>query len=156
MLGAIVFALALTQATSAEPACDPDGSTIALNACARQDLDIEQARMEHYLAAAREATRRGDLSSAEYGGPPTQQVAYLTASQAAWTAYAEITCAGVHDQYAGGSIRTLMHLGCLRQMTHERTQVIWRDHLTYADSTPPVLPEPVEPASGPLPEPVWP
>ncbi len=156
MLGAIVFALALTQTSSAGPACDNDGSTIALNACARQNLDIEQARMEHYLAAAREAARRGDLSTAEYGGLPTQQVAYLSASQAAWTAYAEITCAGVHDQYAGGSIRTLMHLGCLRQMTHERTQVIWRDHLTYADSTPPVLPEPSAPALANLPAPIWP
>ena len=156
MLDLIAAVLILAQDGAASPVCQTDGSTLSLNACAQDDLEIEQARMEHYLSVAREAARRGDVSSAEFGGPATQQLAYLEASQAAWNAYAEITCTGVYDQYAGGSIRTLMYSGCLREMTQDRTHVIWRNHLTYADSTPPVLPEPIEPASGELTEPVWP
>lgn len=156
MLDLVVSALILLQDYTRRSDCETDGSTVSLNACAHDDLEIEQARMEHYLSVAREAARRGDESSAEFGGPATQQLAYLETSQAAWTAYAEITCTGVYDQYAGGSIRTLMYSGCLREMTQDRTHLIWRNHLTYADSTPPVLPEPIEPASGELVEPVWP
>lgn len=156
MLELVVAALILSQEAASRPECDTDGSTLWLNACAQQDLEIEQARMEHYLLVARDAARRGDDASAEYGGPATQQLAYLEASQAAWTAYAEITCAGVHDQYAGGSIRVMMHSGCLREMTQDRTRVIWRNHLTFADSTPPVLPEPLDAATPNLAEPRWP
>ena len=83
MLDLIAAVLILAQDGAASPVCQTDGSTLSLNACAQDDLEIEQARMEHYLSVAREAARRGDVSSAEFGGPATQQLAYLEASQAA-------------------------------------------------------------------------
>lgn len=103
--------------------------------------------MEQYLLIARERARASDEAPRSFGGPSGQR-AYLSASQAAWTAYARIECEGVDDSFKDGSIRTAMFLGCMIKMTHERTRIIWRNHLTYADSTPPVLPEPIETAAG--------
>ena len=71
------------------------------------------------------------------------QAAWLDASQRSWEAYADIRCDGVFDQWKGGTIRTIMTVGCRIEATRQRTHDIWADHLTYADSTPPVLPEPV-------------
>ena len=99
--------------------------------------------MERYLRVAEERALQRDETTRAYGGPSAQR-GYLAASQSAWAAYAEIVCDGVHDGWKDGTIRTIMYLGCMIEMTHDRTRVIWRDHLTYADSTPPVLPEPVE------------
>ena len=102
--------------------------------------------MQQYLLTARERAQAMDEAPRSFGGPSAQR-GYLAGSQAAWSAYARIVCEGVSDAFKDGSIHTAKFLRCMIQMTHERTQVIWRDHLTYADSTPPVLPEPTGPAT---------
>ena len=136
---------AAAAAASSHPArpfdCVRDGSTPQINACLAQDLAAEEARMDRYLVAAREQARSSDELPRAFGGPSAQR-AYLAASQTAWTAYARIVCEGVDDSFKDGSIHTAMFLSCMIDMTLERTRVIWRDHLTYWDSTPPVLPEP--------------
>jgi len=124
--------------------CVRDGSTPEINACGALDLEAEQDRMEIYLQAATARARRDDELDRAFGGPSAQR-GYLDASQSAWKAYADITCNGVMDDWKDGSIRTIMYFSCMIRMTRERTHVIWRDHLTYVDSTPPILPEPVGP-----------
>lgn len=141
---------AVAAAASSHPArpfdCVRDGSTPQINVCLAQDLAAEEARMDLYLAAARERARSTDELPRAFGGPSAQR-GYLAASQAAWTAYARIVCEGVDDSFKDGSIHTAMFLRCMIDMTLERTRVIWRDHLTYWDSTPPVLPEPLAQAT---------
>ena len=114
-----------------------------MNACAAEDLSSEEARMRRYFEAAMTRAREGDAQSGEFGEERTHQAAWLDASQRSWQAYADIRCEGVLDQWKGGTIRTLMVAGCRIEATRQRTHDIWADHLTYADSTPPVLPEPV-------------
>lgn len=121
--------------------CVREGSTPEINACLREDLAAEERRMEQYLLTARERARASDEAPRSFGGPSAQR-GYLASAQAAWTAYARIVCEGVDDSFKDGSIHTAKFLACMIGMTHERTQVIWRHHLTYSDSTPPVLPEP--------------
>ncbi len=121
--------------------CVRDGSTPEINACLREDLAAENLRMEQYLMTARERARARDEAPRSFGGPSAQR-GYLASAQAAWTAYARIVCEGVDDSFKDGSIHTAKYLGCMTEMTHERTRVIWRDHLRSADRTPPVLPEP--------------
>jgi len=137
---AVLFAALLIQQTDA-PVCRLDGDTLELNACEGDALRREEARMRRYLDAALIRAREGDDQSPP--GLRTQGEAWLRASQTAWEAYAETRCQGVLDQWKGGSIRTLMYLGCKIEATRQRTHDIWADHLTYADSSPPVLPEPV-------------
>lgn len=142
--GAAAAAAAASSASGPPFACVRDGSTPEINACLAQDLAAEQARMDRYLTAAGDRARAIDELPRSFDGPSSQR-GYLAASQAAWTAYARIVCEGVDDSFKDGSIHTAMFLRCMIRMTHERTRVIWRDHLTYWDSTPPVLPEPSVP-----------
>jgi uncharacterized protein YecT (DUF1311 family) len=95
--------------------------------------------MARYLAAAEERARAMDEES-----PDAHSPAWLEASQSAWTAYASIVCAGVYDQWKGGTIRTVMASACWQDLIRERTHRIWADNLVFMDSTPPLLPEPVE------------
>jgi len=143
----IVAAILLSgQAIEGLPAdCSKAMTTPEINACGQLDLQRETARMERYLTAANARARALD-DVADVPDRSHQQV-YLQNAQKAWEAYEAIVCDGVYDDWKGGTIRTVMYLGCKVEMTRERTRVIWRDYLTYADSTPPILPEPVEPAS---------
>ncbi|NBW09586.1 MAG: DUF1311 domain-containing protein [Caulobacteraceae bacterium] len=134
------------QAIETAPAdCSKAMTTPEINACAGLDLERETARMERYLAAAR--TRARELDAVDDVRDRSHQQVYLQNAQKAWEAYAAIVCDGVYDEWKGGTIRNAMYIGCQVEMTRERTRVIWRDYLTYADSTPPILPEPVDPAT---------
>lgn len=123
--------------------CVRDGNTLQLNACVAEDLSGEEARLRRYFEAAMTRAIEGDAQSGQFGEERTHQAAWLDASQRSWEAYAGIRCGGVFDQWKGGTIRTIMITGCRIEATRQRTHDIWTDHLTYADSTPPVLPEPV-------------
>lgn len=135
-------AAAVESVDDGNPSCVRDGTTIEMNACAFQDLERETARMDQYLAAARVRAAEGDAESGTYG-EPTQQLAFLEKGQAAWMAYSTVVCDGVYDQWKDGTIRTVLYLGCQIDMTRQRTHLVWSDYLTFWDSTPPVLPEPV-------------
>ncbi len=125
-----------------ELTCDRGGNTLQMNACVADDLALEQARMQRYLDVAMEQAAVNDSESGELG-EPTRQVELLTAAQAAWIAYADLRCETQWDEVKGGTIRTIVLIGCWIDATRLRTHDIWADHLTYWDSTPPVLPEPV-------------
>ena len=144
----IVAAILLSGQTIGDlpPDCSKAMTTPEVNACQLLDRQRETARMERYLSAARTRARALDEAS-ESDRQRSHLEVYLQTSQKAWEAYAAIVCDGVYDQWKGGTVRHAMYLGCQTEMTRERTRVIWRDYLTYADSTPPVLPEPVEPAT---------
>ena len=98
--------------------------------------------MRRYLALALERAAATDAGSGQYGDP-TRQVELLTSAQAAWADYAEFRCQGEWDEVKGGTIRTIVLVGCRIDATRQRTHDIWADHLTYWDTTPPLLPEPV-------------
>jgi len=125
-----------------DPSCDPSGTTLQMNVCVVEDLAKEEARMQRYFDLALEQAAASDLDSGEYG-EPTRQVELLTATQAAWVAYAELRCEAQWDEVKGGTIRTIVLVSCRIDATRQRTHDIWTDQLTYWDSTPPMLPEPV-------------
>lgn len=140
----VVLAAALAGQEPGPPGdCAQAMTTFEVNACAMADLEAETARMELYLEAAR--ARAGEMDQSPDFAQPTDQVRYLAEAQAAWEVYASAVCDGVYDQWKEGTIRTVMAIDCRIRLTRERTHAIWRHHLSYVDSTPPVLPEPVEP-----------
>lgn len=122
--------------------CVRDGNTLQLNSCVAEDLAAERARMQRYFDLAMEQAAASDLESEGYG-ERTRQVELLTATQAAWKAYAELRCETQWDEVKGGTIRNIVLIGCWIDATRQRTHDIWDDHLTYWDATPPMLPEPV-------------
>lgn len=148
MIAALLIALTLQTPAAAEVDCDRAANTQEINACVAQELAREEARMNRYLQAA-QSRLYDDLAAAAPGGEPGFGPAWLDASQSAWVAYADIRCRGVFDQWKDGTIRTVMALGCRIEATRQRTHDIWTDHLTFGDSTPPILPEPTGAAEAP-------
>lgn len=141
---------AATQVVANAPAeadqvvdCDNAMTTYDMNVCTGRVLERENARMDEYLKVARTRAEAIDAGSGRFGDERSNSAAFLKASQTAWEAYAAIACDGVYDQWKGGTIRTVQFLGCKIGLTRERTHFIWENYLTYMDSTPPVLPEPV-------------
>lgn len=120
--------------------CAEARTTLQMNACGALDLARAEEQMFQYLDVALDRAR---LSDEEATGPePVESARYLEASQVAWAAYADQACLAVYEDAKGGTIRTIIWLGCRMELTRERTHTIWAHHLTYWDSSPPILPEP--------------
>jgi len=132
----MIIALAALALLAQDPAddapdCQDPRGTLEMALCYGQALDREEARMQRYYLAALEAVSRPP----EYpqSAPVSQARAYVQASQAAWTAYAEIACQGVYEAFGEGTARNLAMADCSIEMTRERTQVLWRDYLRDAE-----------------------
>ncbi|WP_297506363.1 lysozyme inhibitor LprI family protein [uncultured Caulobacter sp.] len=128
--------LALAAAASTASPCANAVTTLDMNAClARQQTAVE-ADLNRYYGAAVKRLR------AEKGDALTKALPSLIKGQRAWLAYRDGECGAVEAYWNGGTIRTAMALNCRISLTRLRVFSIWRDWLTYADSTPPILPRP--------------
>ena len=113
------------------PLCPNAVSTQEMNACFGERFERAEKRMDRYLAEALE--QQADSPELARG---------IEAAHNSFVAYRERECATLHERWKDGTIRTVMGLGCRTELTDQRTLALWRNWLTYADSTPPVLPEP--------------
>ena len=129
--GLIISAMMISATTIAAPC--PGASNPEVEACLKSDLDRSQADLKRYAAAATSRIRKEDT-------PQTLQA--FENAQDAWSVYSDRECKGVYEAWGPGTIKGGMALICLRRLTEDRTHEIWRDWLTYMDSTPPILPEP--------------
>lgn len=111
--------------------CGKAITTIEINVCAGRALEAADASLEKYFAKAKERYLKEKAV-----------VDLLVKSQEAWVAYRKAHCDAIYDMWSGGTIRGAMFGECMLQLTNQRTHTIWKDYLTYMDSTPPLLPEP--------------
>lgn len=88
-------------------------------------------RHDAYLAAAK----------AKYAGDE-QILAAIEKSEEEFEAYKQAECSPIYSKFGAGSIRTSEAILCGNDLIARRTHTIWRNWLTYPDSTPPDLPEP--------------
>jgi len=133
-LSAVLFALALANAPQSR--CPDAVTTIEVNAClgaALMDLDKEMDR--YYDAAV-------DRLKAEHRAPADEALSELARAQTAWRTYRDAECGAVYSYWREGTIRTNVALNCQISLTRLRVFSLWRDWLTYPDSTPPILPRP--------------
>jgi uncharacterized protein YecT (DUF1311 family) len=129
MLTLITTALAVTTAAPC-----PGTTTLQVNACFDARFKESDAILNRYFQAAlRRALKESDGATA-----PKQ----LIQAERSWVAYRHAECGSVFDYWSGGTIRVTMELDCRIRLTRLRTYTIWRDWLTYPDSTPPLLPRP--------------
>ncbi|MFZ6678989.1 lysozyme inhibitor LprI family protein [Undibacterium sp. Tian12W] len=66
----------------------------------------------------------------------------LDNAQKSWEQYRSAHCSDVYTYWAQGSVRYRQSAQCQLDLTQNRTHDVWQAYLTYADSTPPVLPRP--------------
>lgn len=127
-----IIILALSSSVHAQDVnCESPNTTIDINICSSKEAEDAHAELELYLSKVIE----------KYSSEKKAMEA-MRKSQAAWLAYREAYCGAIYELWSGGTIRGAMHNGCLLELTKQRTHTIWKDYLTYPDSTEPDLPEP--------------
>ncbi|WP_187335991.1 lysozyme inhibitor LprI family protein [Novosphingopyxis iocasae] len=111
--------------------------TMAAAALGQADApaDSSDAELNRYYSAAME--RLADRGE-EYAKARTE----LRDAQRAWIKYRDAECGAVFTSWYPGSIARTMAGDCVDRLTNARTHAIWAHWLTFADSTPPILPEP--------------
>ncbi len=124
----IIAALLLTATDRCVGSTTRDVEQCLATDLARADAVLNR----YYTAAVARLTRDQELTA----------LAKLRTSERAWIAYRDAECDAVYENWKGGTIRGAMLLGCRTALTKARTMAIWRSWLTYADSTPPILPKP--------------
>lgn len=130
MLGIALMAFVVT-ADEQPFDCEKAVSTLEINACAGIELDEARATLDHYLAAA-----------LNHNGHDKELVHAIKLAQTDWLQFQESHCGSVYTMWREGTIRGVMALTCKTRLTRQRTHEVWENFLTYADSTPPELPEP--------------
>lgn len=111
--------------------CENAMTTIEMNVCVGQKMEVADTQLEQYIAKAK-----------EHHAQQTTAIASLAKSQDAWLMYRQSHCDAIYEMWSNGSIRGVMFGECMIHLTKQRTHQIWEDYLTYMDATPPVLPEP--------------
>jgi len=111
--------------------CGNAFTTIDINRCAGIELELAQKELKKYLKA-----------SFDHHSFDQKLVQSIKLAQKDWQAYTHSHCKSVYTQWRGGSIRGVMGISCKTRLTKQRTHELWKNFLTYMDSTSPVLPEP--------------
>ncbi len=111
--------------------CKNAMNTFEINQCASMALDSAQAELTKYLEA-----------SFEHNANDPDLVSAIQVAQKDWQSYMSSHCNSVYTQWRDGSIRGVLAISCKTQLTRQRTHEIWKNFLTYMDSTAPVLSEP--------------
>jgi uncharacterized protein YecT (DUF1311 family) len=142
---AFFLALAMAGGVAAAAAANskpcPGDTTRAIEACLESDARNADADLARYVAAARARLTRE--AKGEPGNPQSARaLAGLDRAEAAWALYRKAECDAIYAWWEDGTIRGAMSETCWTGLTRLHTHTIWRDWLTYMDSTPPILPEP--------------
>ncbi|WP_271079132.1 DUF6265 family protein [Aurantiacibacter sp. MUD61] len=125
------FAPMADEAAARGNPCADTATTIDTNECYMGVLEAAEERRAEYLAAAQ----------ARYPNDAELQQD-IAAANAAYSEYVDAECGAVYDYWISGSIRNVMALTCQIRLADQATHNIWRNWLTYMDSSPPILPEP--------------
>jgi uncharacterized protein YecT (DUF1311 family) len=131
--------LAAEEDMTAPERCPDAVTTLDMDHCIAAIVQRAQERQAKYLAAA--IARYADES---------EVTDRIKASDAAFSEYERAECGAVYQLWIEGSIRNVMALQCKLVLIDRRTHTIWRNWLTYMDSTPPILPEPEPTSQGPM------
>jgi uncharacterized protein YecT (DUF1311 family) len=128
-----LLALVTIVSASSDPAPCPGATTIDVNACLAARFGEADADLNRYYDVAVQRVRKE-------GGEPVAK-GFIQA-QRSWLSYRTSECGAIFDKFRDGTIRTSMEIECRIRLTRLRTYMIWRNWLTYPDSTPPLLPRP--------------
>ena len=113
----IALALAAPCAPALALDCARAITTADTNACAHQAQQRTEAKLNQVYQALLKSL---DTPDEAYG--PEQPKAKLIAAQRAWVTFRERDCDAVFALYAGGTMRTVMKIGCLQNHATLRIQ----------------------------------
>jgi uncharacterized protein YecT (DUF1311 family) len=96
------------------------------------EIDKADKTLREYLEAAKERISRDKITGLN-----------LDATQAEWSRYRTMHCGDVYQYWAEGTYRYRASAQCQIDLARSRTHDIWAAYLTFVDSTPALLPEPL-------------
>jgi uncharacterized protein YecT (DUF1311 family) len=127
---ALFYTLA-TTAAQAEIVCANINTPQEEARCMAGEVDKANKKLSSYLQAAKSRLQQEDDNKLD-----------LDATQRAWENYRSAHCDDVYTYWASGSIRYRQSAQCQLDLTLTRTRDVWQAYLTFADSTPALLPAP--------------
>jgi uncharacterized protein YecT (DUF1311 family) len=96
--------------------CQKAITTPELNACASIDQKKAEANLNKVYQRVLKTLDQGESATSSDASIRNAFVA----AQRAWIKFREADCNAVHQKYAGGSIRTVMYLGCMQNHAERR------------------------------------
>lgn len=102
-----------------ETKCNPDGDTSEMAACAQNDYQAEDAKLNKVYAKYLKKMQAMDADIGNSEGDTA--VARLKTAQRAWIAFRDAECPLESVDNMGGSIERILGPACLANMTKERT-----------------------------------
>ncbi len=122
--------------------CQAASTTLAMQECLALQLRQVDQELERYIdRAQRRLSAERDLPA----GAVSRAAAHLAASQRSWQRSRDRYCQALWSFWSAGTIRGPMLLSCRIALARERQRRIWLDFLSFADGSPPLLPEPLLP-----------
>lgn len=132
VLATIILLLAShVSIASTDIDCSTSATTIDINKCKAQEVELVYATLKQYLSASLRQNKEDKITSE-----------FIQESQHEWEKYSEKHCKTIYQKFIDGSIRNVMYHECKLRLAKRRTYELWYSYLTYMDSTPPVLPNP--------------
>jgi uncharacterized protein len=128
---------------SDEPPMCGGGSTPEVNACEAEYGRRAERELARYVAAARKRLM-DEAADDPSRQAPREALNGFDTSQAAWESYRKAECKADYDWWSEGTIRGFVYGACWESVTKSRTTEIWSTWLHFMDSTPPLMPKPVE------------
>lgn len=105
-----------------ETKCNPDGNTAEMAACAENDYQAEDAKLNKVYAKYLKKMQSMDADMGNNEGDTA--VARLKTAQRAWIAFRDAECPLESVDNMGGSIERILGASCLANMTKERTTTL--------------------------------
>lgn len=123
--------------------CERAVSTRDINECGAEYSRRADRELDRYVASARKRLIK-DAQDEVFGQSAKAALTEFDASQLAWTTYRKAECSAVYTQWSDGTIRGAMYQACWQSVTQSRTMMVWSNWLQFMDSTPPLMPEPID------------
>ena len=109
--GVALVLVAATASAAEDDPCVTQRNTIEMNECARRQMQgAEDGLNTTYRAAIAALDKQGDIKK------------QLIQAQRHWIKFRDTNCNAVLAKNADGSLRTVLYLGCMKQLAEERTQ----------------------------------
>ncbi|NJC37044.1 uncharacterized protein YecT (DUF1311 family) [Xanthomonas arboricola] len=131
----LLFVLLMLPGSSslhAAELCRDLQTTPESNACWNEQVGIAQARLDDYLATARDrAVSTLGIAADAFDN-----------AQTAWTTYRDLQCGNVQTRWRDATVRPAKVARCIVDLDDQRAHDLWKHYLTYIDRTPSIRPEP--------------
>ena len=121
----------------ADSPCSKATTTLETNQCftdlehkADAGLNVLYQKIEK-LIRARTSQEQGPLKAYQ-----ERSLAKLKAAEVAWIHYRDAQCDAAEQQFEGGTISTSVRLGCLKDLTEQRTKELQQTYATYLQGAP--------------------